>query len=563
VIKQHDEMPDAAEDGTQTSSDPQRSRRSVPRPTIHDDPTIVEDGPQTPAEPAQTSDGHTYPGGLERLADRYQLQEPIAAGGAAVVWRAFDEVLSRTVAIKLLHPHLAGDPRTVERFRQESINAARLAHPNVVAIYDTGQEGDVVYLVMEHVDGPSLREILAERGALDPDQVAALGEQVAAALGEAHAQGLVHRDVKPANILLNGDGVAKVTDFGIAKALSAGESEITAPGTMVGTAAYVAPEQFAGTGGVDPRADVYALGVVLHEALTGQRAFQGDTAVATAAARTQRELLAPRQVRADVPRALDDIVVRATRIDPADRPRDGAAMAAALAPLVRQRPSETTVLLLDRHTGGPVAPPVRPGGLLEAPTKFVTGRRPLVWVLTAFAAGLIVALGLVNAFDDPGPATPPAASIEAAPSAEIFAVSDFDPHGGDRENPELAANLLDRDPATGWRTDVYPAPLRELGLPGVGVWLDLGAPSTIQRVRIDVRTPGATFELLTRSAAPGESDTEADWRQVGRVVDAGPVAEVELDDVRARWWLLWFTELASTDAGEMAEVGSVSFVEAP
>ncbi|HEX9887984.1 MAG TPA: protein kinase, partial [Nitriliruptorales bacterium] len=185
----------------------------------------------------------TWPGSLRTLAGRYQLEEPIASGGAAIVWRGFDDALSRSVALKLLHPHLASDPDTVERFRREAVAAARLSHPNAVAIYDTGQQLDVVYLVMEYVDGPSLLDVLQASGPMDPGVVAALGEQVASALGEAHTQGLVHRDVKPANILLTSDGVAKVTDFGIAKALSGLESTLTTPGTVVGTAAYVAPEQ--------------------------------------------------------------------------------------------------------------------------------------------------------------------------------------------------------------------------------------------------------------------------------------------------------------------------------
>lgn len=566
MTQKHDEAPAA---GAAATSQRDGAGTAVPgprRPSIHDEPTLVEDAPQAPPTPPASTSGRAFPGGLQRLADRYRLEDPIASGGAAVVWRAFDEVLSRTVAIKLLHPHLAGDARTVERFRLESVNAARLSHPNVVSIYDTGQEGDVVYLVMEHVDGPSLREILTERGGgLEPELVAALGEQVASALGEAHEQGLVHRDVKPANILLTSDGVAKVTDFGIAKALAAGSvDELTQPGTLVGTAAYIAPEQLSEAQAVDGRADVYALGVVLHECLTGQRAFQGDTPTATAAARLDRELLPPRQVRADVPRLLDDVVVRATRIDPAERYADGAALAHALQPLVRQRPSDTTAQLLAERAAG-VGPPQPETVDLTEPS----GSQPLRRVqrgrlLTGFGAGLAVALALFVLLDDgPGDETALPSPIEVGAGIQVFAVSDFDPYGGDRENPELLGNLLDGDPTTTWRTQRYAAPLRSLGTPGVGVWVDLGESVPVQQVVVDLAASDVGFEVLVRDSPPAPGDVEADWQPVTQVQASAPTTVVDTGGQQGRWWLLWFTDLAHVGETWVAEVGGVRFVAAP
>ncbi|HEX2027651.1 MAG TPA: protein kinase [Nitriliruptorales bacterium] len=329
-----------------------------PAPSLHDQPTVT-DGPDADTPPPEPDDpnrrrsvsGTTWPGVARMLAHRYQLEEPIATGGVAIVWRAHDVVLDRSVAVKLLHPHLAGDATTVERFRREAQAAAQVTHPNAVQIYDTGQEDDIVYLVMEYIDGPSLRDVIQKGGALDPLVVAALGEQVGAALGEAHARGFVHRDVKPANILLTRDGLAKVTDFGIAKALGNRDDTLTTPGTVIGTAAYLAPEQLEGRE-VDARADVYSLGVVLYECLTGEPAFQGDTPTATAAARLSRELPPPRTVRADVPRGLDRVVHTATRRAIDQRYADGSTMATALAPLVRTRPSEVTATLLNDGGGG-------------------------------------------------------------------------------------------------------------------------------------------------------------------------------------------------------------------
>ncbi|MFN2555909.1 MAG: protein kinase [Nitriliruptorales bacterium] len=370
-------------------------------PSIHDQPTLTNGGGQdsyveeAPSEaPTQAggasapASGAAWPGVARIVAERYQLEEPIATGGVAIVWRAHDIVLDRSVAVKLLHPHLTGDTTTVERFRREAQAAAQLAHPNAVAIYDTGLEDDLVYLVMEYVDGPSLRDVIQEQGALNPTVVAALGEQVASALGEAHLNGFVHRDVKPANILLTSEGLPKVTDFGIAKAVGQDDT-LTTPGTVIGTAAYLAPEQLEGLE-VDARADIYALGVLLYECLTGEPAYQGDTPTATAAARLSRELPPPRTVRADIPRALDRIIVTATRRDPAERFADGKAMASALAPLVRTRPSDVTAMLLGADPDELNLTPRRfaDDDLVQQLSPSETRRRLFV----AFLGGLVLAI---------------------------------------------------------------------------------------------------------------------------------------------------------------------------
>ncbi len=546
---------------TYTDSGPLRAAGPGPHdpdnPVEQPDPEAVtyvggEDGSASFGGAADTSDGsapptgnadrQTYPGGLKRLADRYQLEEPIASGGAAIVWRAFDDVLSRSVALKLLHPHLASDPDTVERFRREAVAAARLTHPNAVAIYDTGQERDVVYLVMEYVDGPSLRDVLQHSGPMDPGVVAALGEQVASALGEAHAQGLVHRDIKPANILLTSDGVAKVTDFGIAKALSGQESTLTTPGTVVGTAAYVAPEQLEGQD-VDARADVYALGVVLYECLTGQPAFQGDTPTATAAARLHRDLRPPRQVRADVPRSLDDIIVRSTRRDRTNRYPDGSSLAAALAPLVRARPSDVTAVLVSDPDGeGPPSTDTGPVGIVEPPRD--QGKRLLI----AFVGGLLLALVAFFATDalgDGGAVTEPS-PVDGEP-LPIEDANDYDPRG-DGENSAQVGRAYDGDAATAWRTQRYEGSARFGGLKdGVGIWFDLGAVHEVDSVVIDLETGGAEASLYVAEALPDPVDGILGWGDPVRSVElADPFNIVDLSadgGASGRYWLLWFTAL--------------------
>jgi eukaryotic-like serine/threonine-protein kinase len=265
------------------------------------------------------------------LADRYALLERLGAGGAGVVWRAHDQLLERTVAVKVLHRDLADDPGTTERFRAEAAAAAKLTHPHAVIVYDIGETDEGDYLVMELVEGATLSQLL-DQGPLPAGVVAALGDQVGRALGAAHGRGLVHRDVKPANILVTNEGVAKVADFGIARALGDATSRLTVTGHVMGTARYLAPEQLRDEA-IDARADVYALGLVLHQCLTGQQPFGEGTAIEIASRRLVGDLPAPSQVRDGVPPALDEAICRAVQLDPDGRFADGAEFAAALGDL--------------------------------------------------------------------------------------------------------------------------------------------------------------------------------------------------------------------------------------
>jgi eukaryotic-like serine/threonine-protein kinase len=255
------------------------------------------------------------------FGDRYEVEGRIGAGGMAEVWRGHDRVLNRTVAIKTLLPQFARDASFVDRFRREAQAAARLNHPGIVSVYDSGTDGDTPYIVMHLIEGRTLADFLESGKTLPPMQAAKIAEEVAEALAAAHAQGVIHRDIKPANIMITRDGKVLVMDFGIARLISGPE---TAPQTsaVMGTASYLSPEQAQGHS-VDARTDIYSLGVVLYEMLTGRPPFTGDSPMAIAYKQVNATPEAPSSANPGVPPELDAVVMRALSKNPANRYQTG------------------------------------------------------------------------------------------------------------------------------------------------------------------------------------------------------------------------------------------------
>jgi tRNA A-37 threonylcarbamoyl transferase component Bud32 len=266
-----------------------------------------------------------------RLADRYELVERIGSGGMAEVWEGIDHSLGRRVAVKMLHRHLAADPMVLLRFRSEAHAAARLTHPGIVAIYDTVTTEDTDAIIMELVDGRDLRTILDERPTLASADAVEVGVQLAAGLGHAHMNGIIHRDVKPANILVRPDRRVKLSDFGIAKALD--QTSHTESGSLVGTVKYLAPEQIEGHG-VDGRTDLYGLTTVLYEMLCGQVPFAAQDLM-SAMDRIRRDPPSARSIRPDLPPALDQFLTKGLARNPADRYPDASTWSASLAAAMR------------------------------------------------------------------------------------------------------------------------------------------------------------------------------------------------------------------------------------
>jgi serine/threonine-protein kinase len=261
------------------------------------------------------------------LGGRYRLAELLGEGGMATIYRAVDTQLGRDVAVKLLRPEYLRDPDFSSRFRQEAQNAASLNHPNVVSVYDYGEDPDGPYIVMEFVDGEDLATILRRNGSLPAPQAARIAAAVARALGAAHARGIVHRDVKPGNVLIGRDGRVKVVDFGIARAVA--EAQMTLPGTTLGSVHYFSPEQARGEAATN-ESDIYSLGIVLFEMLTGTRPWEGDSAAGVALARLSGPVPDPMLVRPSVPPDLAAITRKALAPLPIDRFASASAMADAI-----------------------------------------------------------------------------------------------------------------------------------------------------------------------------------------------------------------------------------------
>jgi eukaryotic-like serine/threonine-protein kinase len=526
-----------------------------------------------------------------RLNDRYRLFERMAVGGMAEVWHAFDEALQRQVAVKIMKPALHANPVAVERFRREAMAGARLSHPGIVAVYDTISRPGLEAIVMELVNGCSLRQQLDRTARLDPSQVLIIATQVLSALSVAHRAGVVHRDIKPANIMLSDDGRVLLGDFGIAKAPEHENIDLTHDNVMIGTAKYLAPEQVTGDD-VDARTDLYSFGVVLYECLSGEPLFDAGNDAATALARLHQTIAPIARVRRDVPIDLAELVDRLVRRDPGARPASAAEALEILGPVTSSRDrtpaagmravhnADPTTALSGLSPRTPAAPTGHPTTAApdtrrarnQAPSRRGRGpdnhHRPVGLVV----AGLLVASVVTSAFIAGTSASglgwmrdlvggPKGSTAVGAPkrSVPMASVHSFDPNGDGTEHDDTVAAVADNDPTTRWTTEVYRG--RDMaGKGGVGLVLELS--EAIDAPTIEVMTTGADWGAsVFASAAQTPPKTLAGW---GAPMAAGRSSTSTLTlhpGGSGRWWLLWLTDPGVNDPRFSLSVTEISIHE--
>jgi eukaryotic-like serine/threonine-protein kinase len=457
----------------------------------------------------------------ETIAGRYDVEELVGHGGMSSVYRARDSLLERHVALKILHERYSADDGFVERFKREARLVAQLQHPNIVTVIDRGEEGGRQYIIFEYVEGENLKEYVVRKGRLDVAEALEVAAEVARALAFAHENGLIHRDVKPQNVLLNGDGRAKVTDFGIARTLDV--DGMTQTGTVLGTSNYIAPEQASGQR-VDTQSDVYALGVVLYELIAGDVPFPGESFIAVAMKHMHEPAPNLLDVRKDVPLRVAAAVDRALEKDPEQRFPSMDAFAA-----------ELEACLAELESGGGEATMVIPARqrAKHGPHKKMS-RWPIALALLALLAIAAIVVGFLTLGGDTN-----GGEAASAKSVHLTGVDSYDPFGDNKtEHTEQAPNAADRNPSTYWSTERYnDAPL--LGKPGVGVVLDAGSLVELSRVTVVTDTPGFTAEIEATNTLGGTPEKVSASETTGRTT----VFDIDSGTGPKRYYVIWITRL--------------------
>jgi serine/threonine-protein kinase len=462
--------------------------------------------------------------GGEVFAGRYELEELAGAGGMSSVYRAHDRLLDRTVALKILHQQYLGDAEHVRRFHQEARAAAALSHPNIVTVIDRGDHEGRHFIVFEFVEGDNLKQVIDRRGRLPVETALELGIQIARALSFAHQGGLVHRDVKPQNVLLNGDGQAKVTDFGIARSLDV-KHGLTQTGTVLGTSDYIAPEQAQGQR-VSERTDVYSLGAVLYELLTSEVPFPGENFVAVAMRHINEPPPPIRDKRPDVPPRVEAAVQRAMAKDPAARPSMDE-LCHELQACLSELGAGTDTLV--------VAPRPRPRR---------RRRRAPILPIVLLLVGLAIAAGvIVYALSRDNNGTPKGAAAggngSGAAPVHVRGVTAYDPYGtGGGEHNADAPKATDNDTNTYWTTETYRSSFAAIGKKGVGLVLDAGRAVTLHQLGVVTDTPGFVAVIKAGSSTSSFPHTVSSSQEVG---SGG--AQFDINGGPYRYYLVWITKL--------------------
>lgn len=520
------------------------------------------------------------------LSGRYRLTSLLAVGGMAEVWRADDTLLGRSVAVKVLHRHLAADPAFVTRFRSEAVAAARLHHPGIVAVFDTCSDLGIEAIVLELVEGHTLRQHLDAHGALPAVDAIDIAASVADALDVAHRAGLVHRDVKPANILLCRDDRVMITDFGIAKLVDT--TDHTATGAMLGSVKYLSPEQVEGAP-VDGRSDVFSLGIVLYELLAGSPPWVADQPAAIALARLHSEPPPLATRRSDLPRGLETVVRQALAVDPAARFQAATDLRDALravraAPVVPVDPEATVLAERPQHSATPTPAaqlPAQlpytstgaetvaaatsggssPAGVAGPTTARAPRRRWPAFAVTGLVVTAMAVTGLL-VWDSEGgnDVREVVDEFTGVPQPLSASARAFDPEGTGPpgENDATAPLAVDGDTGTAWSTEGYDA--RTFGVKrGVGLVLELDSVHRLSGLATTSPTEGWSYEVYVATGAPPRLDGWGEPVAVATDVPAGE-RRIELGGVTGDTALVWITDLGEPVGRHKASIAEVVVV---
>jgi serine/threonine-protein kinase len=481
------------------------------------------------------------------IAGRFRLDEKVGAGGMSSVYRAFDPTLERWVAIKLMHRDISTDPDQLERFRREARAVASLNHPHVVTVIDAGEDEGAPYIVFEYVEGETLKDRIRRLGMLPVPEAVAYAIEIGRALSAAHAARLVHRDVKPQNVLVDMEGRGKVTDFGIARSLEA--QGLTAAGRVLGTTDYVSPEQALGHE-VTEQSDIYSLGIVLYEMLTGEVPFQADTQVAVAMKHVREPLPDVQRRRPEVSAALAAVVDRATAKETARR--------YASVPEMLHDLEEVLGIEAARagETSGEATTVLRtlPGDTAD----YVPGRlrHPRRWLFVSMIALGVVA-GLIAYFatrtqEGPGRAAAPRAGLSDVVLGSN-AAGDYDPEGDGQESPDAVQNAIDHNPTTNWDTETYSSGLAGLKS-GVGLYVRADSPVAARRLDLTTSTPGFDARIYGANTVPGSI---SGWSAISKRTHLGGVlTKIPLDTGGRpyRNYLVWIVSLPDGGKARIVEL---------
>jgi len=482
------------------------------------------------------------------ISERYRLDEKIGSGGMSSVYRAFDPTLERWVAIKLMHSDISHDPDQLERFRREARAVAQLNHPHVVTVIDAGEDEGAPYIVFEYVEGETLKERIRRLGRLPVSEAVAYAIEIGRALEAAHASLLVHRDVKPQNVLIDPDGRAKVTDFGIARSLEA--QGLTATGRVLGTTDYVSPEQALGHE-VTGQSDIYSLGVVLYEMLTGEVPFRADTQVAVAMKHVRDPLPDVQRRRPEISASLARVVERATAKETQNRYQHVGEMVHDLEEVLAIEAARTG------HTTGEATTVLQSlsGDTADfVPARLRRPKRVLAVTLLVLAAVGGTAVFLATRTEK-GAGAPVVKKPRGLTEVRLArdAASDYDPEGDNRESPDAVRYAIDGNRGTNWDTEKYQGGFAGSHKSGVGLYVDAGKLLSGRGLTLATATPGFKAAVYASETVPANLKG---WTQVSPVTT---VKEDQTFRIRTRgrlyrYYLLWISELPPDGQAQVQEL---------